>query len=200
MAPAVNPDPFRKFAEHVADVKPKHVGRDIAGNSKNYVPVSDLREYWTSARISRVLHAFSGDRLDIDVSVIRQQYLRIFSTLVYTGPNAVRNLQPLFISRKLTDESLPWRFRPNAWPDEKFFREFFKEIASNQWQFFPLDFRPEHLHDLFVDDECILPIDSPTEIAHSALTAVQRFDIHDDYNHLERVWPSNTFHPATPSK
>jgi len=187
MAPDINPEPFRKFAEFVADLKPEHIGRDIAGNPKNYVPVTALRKYWTRARISHVLHAFPDGRLDIDVGIISRHYLRIFSTLVYTGHNAVRALQRLFISHKLTDDSLPWRVRPSAWPDEKFFREFFNEIAAHQWQFFPLDFRPEHLHDIYVHHECILPIDSPLSITLSHATEVQRFDIHDDFNHLESV-------------
>ncbi|KAK0652661.1 hypothetical protein B0T16DRAFT_427050 [Cercophora newfieldiana] len=166
MTRGVNPEPFRRFAEFVADIKPKHVGRDIAGNPKSYVPLTALRE---------------------------RQYLRIFSTLVYTGHDAVRNLQPLFISRKLTDENLPRRDRPNTWPDEKFFREFFKEIVGNQWQFFPLNFCPEDLQDLYVDDECILPIDSPVQIAHSNTTVVERFDIHAEFNDLERQPKKKTF-------
>ncbi|KAK0714741.1 hypothetical protein B0H67DRAFT_490888 [Lasiosphaeris hirsuta] len=180
----VNPEPFRKFAEFVADIKANHIGRDLAGNSKNYVPLSALQTYWTPGRISHVLHAFS-ERLDIDVGAIKRKYLRIFSTLVYTNHDAVRNLQPLFISRNLSDESLPWRDRPSAWPNEKFFSDFFKQITVNQWQFFPLHFRSDQLQDLYVDDECILPIDTPVTIAQSNTTEVQHFDIHDGFNHLD---------------
>ena len=192
MTPA-DPEPFRRFAAFVADVKSKHVGRDIAGNSKNYVPLSALRGYWTPDNVARVLHAFSGNnRLIIDIGVIKRQYLRIFSTLVYSGPEAVLNLQRLFISYKLTDNNLPWRVRPSEWPDEKFFREFFKEkFAPHQWQFFPLGFHPDHLHDLIVGDDCILPIDRPVQIFHSYASDVEHFDIHDEYNHLERVCTSN---------
>lgn len=182
----LDPEPFRKFAEFVTEVKPKHIGRDIAGNSKNYVPFSALEGYWTEGRISRVLHAIPG-RLDVDIGIIRRQYLRIFSTLVYTGPDAIRCLQPLFISHNLPDETLPRRQRPSAWPDEKFFRDFFKQIAANQWQFFPLHFRSERLQDLYVLDERILPIDPPVSIAQSNTTVIERFDIHDGFNHLELV-------------
>lgn len=181
---SVNPEPFRKFAEFVANVKPAHIGRDIAGNSRNYVPLSALQEYWTPKRISRVLHAFP-ERLDLDIGIIRRQYLRIFSTLVYSENDAVRNLQPLFISRNLSDGSFPWRNPPSAWPDEKFFRDVFAQIAGHQWQFFPLHFRSDRLQDLYADDECILPIDPPTQIAYSNTTSIERFDIHDDFNHLE---------------
>jgi len=180
---SVNPEPFRKFAEFVASVKPAHIGRDIAGNSRNYVPLSALQEYWTPKRISRVLHAFP-ERLDLDIGTIRRQYLRIFSTLVYSDNDAVRNLQPLFISPNLSDESLPWRSPPSAWPDEKFFRDVFNQIAGHQWQFFPLHFRSDQLQDRYCHDECILPIDPPAQIAHSNTTSIERFDIHDDFNHL----------------
>ena len=187
MAQSVNPEPFRKFSEFVGDTKLGHIGRDIASNPKNYVPLSSLREYWTPSRVSRVLHAFSGDRLDIDVATIRTRYLRTFSTLVYTGPDAVRNLQPLFISLNLTDNSLPWPSRPSAWRNEKFFCDFFKAIRAHQWQFFPLNFRSDQLQDRFVDDECILPIDPPVQIAHSNTTIIERFDIHSEFNDLDRV-------------
>src|SRR4051812_42977180 len=103
---SVNPEPFRRFAEFVAISK--RTGHDIAGNPKAYVPLSALRTYWTPAAISRVLQAFP-DRLDISVPVVKRLYLRIFSTLVYTGPDAVLNLQSLFISRRITDDGFPRR-------------------------------------------------------------------------------------------
>ena len=191
MTRGVNPEPFRRFAEFVADSK--RIGRDIVGNPKSYVPLSALERHWTVNAISRVLQAFP-DRLDIDVHIIKRQYLRVFSTLVYAGPEAVRNLQPLFISRNLTDDSFPRRSRPSEWPDEKFFRDAFKEFAPSQWQFFPLHFRSHLLQDRYVDDECVLPIEPSHQIAHSSTAVVERFDIHDELNHLEdRVCPFHFF-------
>jgi hypothetical protein len=189
MARSVDTEPFRKFADFVAEIKPRHAGQDITGETKHYVPLSALREYWTGVRISRVLRAFPGNPLAISVGVIREHYLRIFSTLVYTNENAVRSLQSLFISHNLTDLSGPWRSRPGSWPDEKFHRDFFKQIAGNQWQFFPLDFRATQLHDRFLADEHILPIDPPIPIKPPSTTVV-KCDIHADSNHLVgRVCP-----------
>ena len=139
-------EPLLVFVKLVAEVKSKYIGRDIAGNPTSYVPLGILREYWTARRVSRVLHSFPVP-LDLDVHLIRTRYLQIFSMLVYSDYDAVRNLQPLFISRNLTDDSLPWSSRPSAWPDEKFFRDFFRLIAANQWQFFPLRFSPDRLQD-----------------------------------------------------
>lgn len=184
-----NPEPFSKFAEFVAKIKAEHVGHDLAGNSENYVPLTALRDYWTSSRISKVLRAFS-DRLDIHIPTIQSHYLRIFSTLVYTHPDTVPSLQHLFISRNLHDGRFPSRRPPAAWPDEKFFSDFHKQIAPNQWQFFPLLFTPDQLQDHHIDDECILPIDSIIEIESGSAAVIEHFDIHPDYNLLEGQKPS----------
>jgi hypothetical protein len=175
--------PFSKFSQFVAETKAKHIGRDIVGNKKPYIPLSALREYWSKNRISRVLHSFSP-HLNFDVGIIRRQYLRIFSTLVYTGPDTVENLEYLFISRNLLDEKLPWRSRPSEWPDELFFRNFFEQIAENQWQFFPLPFHLDQLHDHHIHNERILPIDWGTQIAHGTAASIYAFDIHPEFNHL----------------
>lgn len=179
----INPDPFSRFAEFVAETKSKHIGHDTAENRRPYVPLSALHEYWTPSRISSVLRAFP-DRLDIDIGVIKRSYLRLFSTLVYTHHDTVPSLAGLFISRNLTDEKLPWRSRPSEWPDEKFFRDFFDRIAKHQWQFFPLDFHADQLHDRHIDEQCILPIDFVKEIAHGSTASVRAFDIHPEFNHL----------------
>ncbi len=205
-APAVGvipePGPFSKFAEFVADTKSKNIGHDIAGNPKKYVPYSALVTYWTTGSISRVLRAFPGSgRLDIDIDLIKRRYLRIFSTLVYTSPAAVNNFQNLFISKNLDDKRLPWRSRPSEWPDEKFFRDFFKQIAPHQWQFFPFDFSRDNLHDLRIDDECILPIDPTTPIAQGSAATIERFEVHPESNNLaHRVRPPSPplFRPKPP--
>ncbi|KAK5658133.1 hypothetical protein OQA88_2105 [Cercophora sp. LCS_1] len=180
----ISQEPFSKFAEFVAETKLNHIGRDIAGNEKRYVPLSALRGYWTASRISRVLHAFSP-RLDIAINIIKRHYLRIFSTLVYTGRDAVQNLQ-LFIKYNLSDEVFPSATRPTAWADAPIFREFFDRIVSNQWQFFPLHF-DDKLHDRQIHRDCILPIDAFVTIHQTNTTAIQRFDIHPDFNHLDEA-------------
>ncbi|KAL2189195.1 hypothetical protein L209DRAFT_682575 [Thermothelomyces heterothallicus CBS 203.75] len=183
MAAVTNPDPFFRFSEFVNEAKSKHVGHDIAGNAKPYVPLSALSEYWTPHRISSVLRAIPG-RLNVDPGLIRSSYLRIFSTLVYTGPDTVGSLTNLFISRNLDDDCFPRHTRPNEWPDEAFFCKFFDSIAPHQWQFFPLPFHPHKLHDRHLHKEYILPIDPVTEIDHSSAASIQRFDIHAEYNDL----------------
>jgi hypothetical protein len=174
---------FSKFAQFVADTKAKHRGHDIAGNPRQYIPRSALDEYWSKKNISLVLASFSP-RLNFDVGVIKRQYLRIFSTLVYTGRDTVESLADLFISRNLSDEKLPWRSRPSEWPDELFFRDFFAGMAKHQWQFFPLPFHPDQLHDHRIHDERILPINWGTQIAHGTAASVHAFEIHPEFNHL----------------
>jgi len=178
-----DPGPFSKFAQFVAVTRERHIGRDLADNPKPYVPLSALEEYWTAARISGVLGAFPR-RLDISVGVIRRSYLRIFSTLVYTNPEAVRSLADLFISHNLTDERLPWSSRPSEWPNAPFFNNFFEQIAGNQWQFFPFRFHPDELQNRLVRDHLVLPIDFTEDIAHGTAASVRAFVIHPGYNEL----------------
>lgn len=183
MAVAANLDPFLQFVGFVSEVKSKYVGQDIAGNVKPYVPLSSLSEYWTPRRINGVLRAIPG-RLDVDPSLIRASYLRIFSTLVYAGPETIGGLTDLFISHDLNDDRFPLHARPSEWPDEDLFCKFFDRIAPHQWQFFPLTFHPLKLHSRILHKECILPISSVTEINRTWPASVLKFDIHAEYNGL----------------
>src|SRR4051812_39261061 len=132
VATTANPDPFQDFADFIAGTREKYVGHDIAGNEHHYVPWSELVEYWNPVRIRRVLHAFEP-RIDVHVDVIREHYLRIFSTLVYTDAQAVRNFKNLFVRHDLRDEKLPLRARPDSWSNEKFYNDIFAEISPVQW-------------------------------------------------------------------
>ncbi|KAK3290430.1 uncharacterized protein B0H64DRAFT_427698 [Chaetomium fimeti] len=158
MALGVNLEPFSRFAEFVAETKPKHTGCDIAGNLRQYVPYTELQTYWT--------------------------YLRIFSTLVYTHHDTLHLLPRLFISRTLSDERLPLRCRPSEWPDETFHRDFFSRVVENQWQFFPLYFDHDQLHDRLIEDKRILPIKFGEQIAHGSAATIYPFDIHPEYNRI----------------
>ncbi|KAM7212204.1 hypothetical protein V8F06_012416 [Rhypophila decipiens] len=183
MTATANPEPFVHFTEFIAETRNKYKGHDIAGNEHQYVPWSELAQYWTPTRIRRVLYAFES-RIDVDVNVIREHYLRIFSTLAYTGPQAVRSFNIIFVRHDLRDEKFPLRARPDIWPDGKFFNDIFNEISPVQWQFFPLDFTHHHVQDCHIDDKCILPIDAPQPISHGTFATVERITIHDEYNNL----------------
>jgi hypothetical protein len=174
---------FSRFAQFVAETNLKRIGHDIAGNSREYIPLSALEKYWSKKRISCVLNSFSP-RLDFDVGVIGDHYLRIFSTLVCTGRDTVEDLAKLFINHNLSDEKLPLGSRPTEWPDQHFFRNFFARIAEHQWQFFPLPFSSGKLQDLHIPDERILPINWGTQLSHGAAADVHVFDIHREFNHL----------------
>jgi len=182
-APPIDPNPFRKFAEFVAETKIRHMGSDIAGNQHGYVPFSKLNEYWGPVRIKRVLQAFTP-HIVVDVDLIRGHYLRIFSTLVYTGIQATGSFTKLFVRLENSDEKFPLRAPPDSWPREKLYGDIFNEISSYQWQFFPISFTPHHLQDLHFDDQVILPIYLAIPIAHNISGMVERITIHDEYNHL----------------
>ena len=181
----VDPDPFAHFADFVAREKLKHVGRDIAGNVKHYIPLCALREYWTPRRIAKVLQAFQP-RLEVDIPLIRRRFLRVFSILVYLSGDAVCNLSKQFISRDLCDDKLPQRSRPAEWADTKFHNDLFHQIRDRQWLFFPLCFAGDQLQDRELGEEYVLPIDPPEEIERGDAAVVQHLVIHDSYNHLSK--------------
>lgn len=178
-----DPGPFSSFARFVAETRKKYIGRDLADNPKPYVPLSALQKFWEPARISSVLSAFPH-RLDISVGLITRSYLRIFSTLVYADPDAVRTLEDLFISHNFTDEKLPWGSRPREWPNTPFFKKLFKKFARDQWQFFPLHFHPDRLHNRLIRDQHVLPIRFTEEIAQGTAASVRAFAILPEYNDL----------------
>ena len=186
LALGVNLEPFSAFAEFVAETKSKYTGFDIAGNPKPYVPLSELKKYWTVHRISKVLYAFS-ERLDLSADLIKRAYLGIFSTLVYTHHDDLQLLARLFFRLNLDDDRLPLRRRPSEWPDEPLHRDFFSRFAENQWLFFPLPFDADKLYDRDIDDRCILPITFGDQIAHGSAVSIYRFDIHPEYNRIGLV-------------
>ncbi|GAB1319451.1 hypothetical protein MFIFM68171_09661 [Madurella fahalii] len=180
---SIDPDPFSEFTDFVARTEDAHIGHDIAGNPKEYIPLSALKGYWTPRRVSRVVRAVHG-HLNVDIGIIRQNYLRVLSTLAYIGPNAVGNLPALFIRRNISDDRFPLRHQPSEWPNEKFYRDIFHDISAYQWQFFPLHFTRSQLQDCHLDDKCILPIDGLHQIAHSSAASIHKTAIHDEFNNL----------------
>ncbi|KAK0625103.1 hypothetical protein B0T17DRAFT_491912 [Bombardia bombarda] len=178
-----NPEPFTKFFTFVAKTKKAHIGRDLDGNEHYYIPYSKLRDYWQVSRINLALSAVPNPR-PIDAEVIRKYYLRTFSTLVYTGPNALSNLPTHFIPRNLSDVKLPLSKQPVEWPDTPFLNDLFNSFCDNQWLFFPLCFTKKLLQDNPLDPRHILPIDPPETIVKGHIASILRITIHDDYNGL----------------
>ncbi|KAM7183965.1 hypothetical protein V8F33_013281 [Rhypophila sp. PSN 637] len=87
MTATANPEPFVHFTEFIAETRNKYKGRDIAGNEHQYVPWSELAQYWTPTRIRLVLHAFES-RIDVDVTVIQETLPPYFlHTCLYWSPS-----------------------------------------------------------------------------------------------------------------
>jgi hypothetical protein len=159
-------------------------GVDIAENRRHYCPISAIRRYWTTTRITAVL--FSLPNLVCDAAVIRKDYLCTFSTVVYS--NRVGNIGD-FIRLAINDEKLPLTKPHEEWPAAEYYESLFKKIFENQWMFFPLRFRKESLQQRTLPDRRILPISNLEQICHSSIADVQKVEIDDDYNELvPLVW------------
>lgn len=182
-----NPDPFADFAHVVSHATAKHIGWDAAGNETGYVPFDVLKQHWTPRRISEVLRAIKKeDETTPNIKNIGDHYLRIFSTLVDAGPQAVRYLQCLFISHGLTDAKLP-SAEPRPSRNDDHFTRCFRSISDHQWKFFPLDFQAGQLDDLHLDDRRILPITLGDGIYSSPAVEIHPFTIHDGFDRLGPV-------------
>lgn len=113
---------------------------------KNYMPLSALQKYWTTARIHKVLNV---NRLWYQPEVIRAKYLRVFSTLVYANTStSIRE----FEAADFSDKSLPLVYRP-PWISSD---DLFTRFDHFQWKFCPLEFKLGDF-DRSIPPDAILP-------------------------------------------
>jgi len=187
MAPATAKaaDRFVQFFGFVFHTISNRVGHDVAGNRHRYIPWKMLRDYWTAVEIHALL--YDNFELHVDVGVVQEQYLRIFSTLVFGGPSAVQHFKELFINYGITDEKLPLLERPGAWMGiDCWIDDYCAGLSPNQWQFFPLPFDRDHLQDCDIGPGRILPIDPPVQLWQGGCAVVKRIVVHDDHQHLAK--------------
>ncbi|KAI1416916.1 kinase-like domain-containing protein [Hypoxylon sp. FL1857] len=178
-----NNGPFEDFARFVHEQTNQYV-EQFSDNDKSFIPFPVLCEYWTKARISRVLNA-SHPPLSFDIDGIKDGYIRTFSTLVYC--NRITDFHN-FTKYNLNDSRLPLEKRPDDWKD-RFFDRLFSSISEHQWLFFPLVFKHIHLEDRHLDPRQILPIIKMDRLSHGRViqgdaAVVQKIKIHDLCNSL----------------
>lgn len=182
MAEDTSPRPANDFAYWVATTRAKYVGQDLRENQPTYIPYSELDSYWTIGKIAAVLRSFDKP-LPFDVYSISSDYLRIFSSLVFTS--TTRLLLGLILTNSLDDTQWPLVDYPGKWP--KYDRDSlgaFDEVKKAQWMFFPHHFKTSRLNNTELDPECILPIEQLETIVQDGGSAIHRIKIHDSYNDL----------------
>jgi hypothetical protein len=151
---------------------------------KPYVPLTKLREYWTPRRISEVLSRTVN--LPLNPQVIKDRYLRVFSTLMYI--NEVVWLQE-FTETCLDDQTFPSDPIPSRWQAHPpvVYKEFWEKFSDTQWMFFPCTFDPNQLLNSRIPTRCILPLDKVTLLVRGGAAEVHKIRIREGYNELSKV-------------
>ncbi len=163
---------FDKFSSHADTCRMK--GLNYLGKPDDYIPYSDLREYWDAERVGEIL-ASEPEPIQVPTDTIIDSYLRIFSTLVYcsehTSPmvHFIKN----FINKPIDDHNLPLNrtdtVTSNIFPRSESGRKAADIFYRHQFLFFPRSLCtngafPQHAepkvhHNRRLEPEEILPVD-----------------------------------------
>ncbi|KAI8623409.1 hypothetical protein F5Y19DRAFT_468532 [Xylariaceae sp. FL1651] len=178
-----DPRPELAFADWARKEKTKHTGHDLMGEKQGYIPLPALREYWMPQQISAILRSFDTP-LTVDITTIRDNYLRIFSVVVMTS--MTRPFLETFIKHGLEDTCWPMNYCPSEYPwlESGDYKEKFKDILEKQWTFFPLVLRRSKLNDRILHDKQILPFVSCECIPHSGSAIILKVEVSDHLNNL----------------
>lgn len=136
-------------------------GLDGYGNNADYVAESDLRKYWNHQRIHTVWHKEVTKQLPIPVESITQNYLRIFSTLVFIAEHRIPSLVYLedFNKWNIHDNNvLPYFEGLNrifASPSQG--TNVLQDFKKHYFRFNPVAFG-SGLHRKALSPQCILPL------------------------------------------
>ncbi|KAG6359692.1 hypothetical protein INS49_010744 [Diaporthe citri] len=190
-----NSAPTDEFVEFVQRKKNEYRGRDGSGMEQHYIPHTELLTYWTDARIQDVCESYA-EGIVTSLDLIREQYIRVFSTLVYTG-----NLSyiPAFQKNELWDQRLPATTLPGPWEQLPSYQAMFDDFKSHQWTFFPVILDRYSLDDTWLPPERILPICAQATIReqlHSDRAAITKIQFHPSCNSLLKSDGTSTAHPS----
>lgn len=171
--------------------------RSDESKPSTYVPQSVLESYWTREEIS--------DALDLDdsqanpvVETIGNQYLKVFSTLVYGfGRRKERKKYiDMFMEFKVCDSQMPLTTYPEAFPRGKGWLSnfMFEKFRRHQWIFCPMTLC-RGIFGSTLADEMILPILGKEPLLRSsAASAWSRIRIHPEYQFLQPSDPTKDAH------
>jgi hypothetical protein len=177
-----NPRPAREFRAWAEKTRSNYIAHDLFEQQHTFLPFSELRAYWSPLQVSNVLRAYSRP-LPFDGESIRSDYLRAFSTLVFTG-NTRRFLGQILTS-SLDDTKWPLDDYPKKWSsDDDDLRRAFESVQKAQWIFFPRPFNTSLLTNSKLDPCCILPIKSVETLGPYNKADIHKIEIYEEYNHV----------------
>lgn len=160
--------------------------------SSKYVPQSVLESCWTRGEISNTLELV-GSQTETFVDTIRDQYLKVFSTLVFSlnTRKDYKKYIEILIKSKLDDSHLPFTTYPDGFPRDRLANLAFESIRRNQWIFCPMAFRYGAFGETLTN-EMVLPFleKEPLHVRSSAASMCSRVRIHPECQHLQPSDPT----------
>lgn len=187
-----NSAPTDLFAEFVRHKRREYKGRNGYGMEQGYVPHNELFRYWTIARIQDACQSYS-EGIATRHDLIRNRFLRVFSTLVYIGK---LSYIPAFQQHGLCDQRFPDTTLPGSWIQLPSYGSMFNDFKAYQWIFFPVILNRDMLENTSLPPERILPlciedtIRSQSNIDRAAITKVR---FHPSCNEIVEVsWRNET--------
>ncbi|KAH6997700.1 hypothetical protein BKA56DRAFT_6429 [Ilyonectria sp. MPI-CAGE-AT-0026] len=174
---------IRQFGGELGNLKKQYSGRNgVDGGVPNYIPLSELRKFWTTTKIVKVLRA-SRPRMQ-DEAVITKYFLRVFSLLVYIECVDFLNY---FVEDELPDKKFPIEEFPTSWADTPPLRRLLEQVQESQWIFFPLIFDPHRLYNQVLSPHQILPIYEEQEIRKGESATVSKIHTSKECTRLDKT-------------
>lgn len=159
-------------------------GYNGSGARAGYITLDALQAYWTRERIQALYDSLPAPQVVVSRELIRTDYVRVFSTLVYAGwPEKVRD----FVRYNLHDGVFPLESPHESYPRASPFSDCFTEFAQHQWMFFPLIIPFRHPHERFIQLQRIVPISSKEPIQEGPDTWVYKIQLDPECSGLPDV-------------
>lgn len=178
--------PTDDFVAFVRSKENEYKGRDGRGKEQHYVPLTELSTYWTIPKIREACESYS-EAFPTRHRLIKDRYLRVFSTLVFIGK---LSYLPAFQRMGLGDQRFPDTTLPNDWEQSPSHRSMFDDFKSHQWTFFPVILDRDSLDDTWLPPERILPVRVQATIReqlYSDRAAITKVQFHPSCNSLVKV-------------
>lgn len=178
--------PTDDFVAFVRSRENEYKGRDGRGKEQHYVPLTELYTYWTIPKIREACESYS-EAFPTRHRLIKDRYLRVFSTLVFIGK---LSYLPAFQRMGLGDQRFPDTTLPNDWEQSPSHRSMFDDFKSHQWTFFPVILDRDSLDDTWLPPERILPLRVQAKIReqlYSDRATITKVQFHPSCNSLVKV-------------